>query len=81
MKPVYVAPIVAYLCHEDCTDTGGVFEVNSLFLANTLYRPLCCVSDFFFYCSHIPLAIHYTLNLSSIWPFEIKNLWRWIICS
>jgi 3-hydroxyacyl-CoA dehydrogenase/3a,7a,12a-trihydroxy-5b-cholest-24-enoyl-CoA hydratase len=26
MKPVYVAPIVAYLCHEDCTDTGGVFE-------------------------------------------------------
>lgn len=29
LKPVYVAPIVAYLCHEDCQDTGGVFEVNS----------------------------------------------------
>ena len=55
MKPVYVAPIVAYLCHEDCTDTGGVFEVKSLFVANTLYRPLCCVSDFFFYTVHIYL--------------------------
>ena len=27
LKPVYVAPLVAYLCHEDCEDTGGVFEV------------------------------------------------------
>jgi 3-hydroxyacyl-CoA dehydrogenase/3a,7a,12a-trihydroxy-5b-cholest-24-enoyl-CoA hydratase len=26
LKPEYVAPIVAYLCHEDCQDTGGVFE-------------------------------------------------------
>ena len=24
---MYVAPLVAYLCHEDCEDTGGVFEV------------------------------------------------------
>ena len=27
LKPEYIAPIVAYLCHEDCKDTGGVFEV------------------------------------------------------
>ena len=28
LKPEFVAPIVAYLCHEDCQDTGGVFEVH-----------------------------------------------------
>ena len=26
-KPCYVAPVVSYLCHDTCTDTGGVFEV------------------------------------------------------
>ena len=26
-KPFYVAPVVSYLCHDTCTDTGGVFEV------------------------------------------------------
>lgn len=25
-KPSYVAPVVSYLCHDTCTDTGGVFE-------------------------------------------------------
>ena len=29
LKPEYIAPIVAYLCHEDCQDTGGVFEVST----------------------------------------------------
>ncbi|XP_047469588.1 peroxisomal multifunctional enzyme type 2-like [Penaeus chinensis] len=26
LKPEYVAPLVAWLCHEDCEDTGGLFE-------------------------------------------------------
>ena len=26
-KAYYVAPVVAYLCHDSCADTGGVFEV------------------------------------------------------
>lgn len=27
LKPAFVMPIVLYLCHESCTDTGSVFEV------------------------------------------------------
>ena len=27
LKPEFVMPIVLYLCHESCTDTGSVFEV------------------------------------------------------
>lgn len=26
LKPAYVAPLVAWLCHESCTETGGLFE-------------------------------------------------------
>lgn len=26
LLPAYVAPVVAYLCHESCNETGGVFE-------------------------------------------------------
>ncbi|XP_063611565.1 peroxisomal multifunctional enzyme type 2-like [Penaeus indicus] len=26
LKPEYVAPLVAWLCHEECEDTGGLFE-------------------------------------------------------
>ncbi|SPQ95402.1 unnamed protein product (mitochondrion) [Plasmodiophora brassicae] len=25
----YVAPVVAYLCHESCTETGGLFEIGA----------------------------------------------------
>ena len=28
MKAEYVAPFVTYLCHEDCKDTGSIFEVR-----------------------------------------------------
>lgn len=28
LKPEYVAPFVAYLCHEDCEETGGIFELG-----------------------------------------------------
>ncbi|XP_014666275.1 PREDICTED: peroxisomal multifunctional enzyme type 2-like [Priapulus caudatus] len=29
LKPEYVAPLVAYLCHESCEETGGVFEAGA----------------------------------------------------
>ncbi len=29
LKPEYVAPLVAYLCHESCTETGRLFEVGA----------------------------------------------------
>lgn len=27
LHPKYVAPFVAYLCHDDCKESGGIFEV------------------------------------------------------
>merc|ERR1712113_250332 len=27
-KPEYVAPLVAYLCHEDCPTSGAIFEAG-----------------------------------------------------
>ena len=29
LKPEYVSPLVAYLCHESNTDTGGLYEVGA----------------------------------------------------
>ena len=29
LKPEYVSPLVAYLCHEDCPENGGLFEVGA----------------------------------------------------
>jgi len=29
LKPEFVTPLVAYLCHESCDQTGGVFEVGA----------------------------------------------------
>jgi (3R)-3-hydroxyacyl-CoA dehydrogenase / 3a,7a,12a-trihydroxy-5b-cholest-24-enoyl-CoA hydratase / enoyl-CoA hydratase 2 len=29
LKPEYVAPLVAWLCHESCAETGGLFEVGA----------------------------------------------------
>ncbi len=31
LKPEYVAPLVAWLCHESCEETGGLFEVGGGF--------------------------------------------------
>lgn len=28
LKPEYVSPLVTWLCHEDCEETGGLFEVG-----------------------------------------------------
>ncbi len=33
LKPEYVTPLVAYLCHESCSDTGQLFEVGGGFVA------------------------------------------------
>jgi 3-hydroxyacyl-CoA dehydrogenase/3a,7a,12a-trihydroxy-5b-cholest-24-enoyl-CoA hydratase len=31
LKPEYVSPLVAWLCHESCEETGGLFEVGGGF--------------------------------------------------
>jgi 3-hydroxyacyl-CoA dehydrogenase/3a,7a,12a-trihydroxy-5b-cholest-24-enoyl-CoA hydratase len=31
LKPEYVSPLVAWLCHESCQETGGLFEVGGGF--------------------------------------------------
>ncbi|MBW2456880.1 MAG: SDR family NAD(P)-dependent oxidoreductase, partial [Deltaproteobacteria bacterium] len=28
LKPEYVSPLIAWLCHEECEETGGLFEVG-----------------------------------------------------
>ncbi|MEO6698404.1 MAG: SDR family oxidoreductase, partial [Paraperlucidibaca sp.] len=33
IKPEYVSPLVAWLCHQDCTESGGIFEVGAGFMA------------------------------------------------
>jgi 3-hydroxyacyl-CoA dehydrogenase/3a,7a,12a-trihydroxy-5b-cholest-24-enoyl-CoA hydratase len=32
LKPEYVSPLVAWLCHESCDETGGLFEVGGGFV-------------------------------------------------
>lgn len=33
LKPEFVAPVVAYLCHESCQETGGLFELGAGYCA------------------------------------------------
>src|SRR5271166_5807582 len=33
LRPEYVSPLVAFLCHESCTETGGLFEVGGGYFA------------------------------------------------
>ena len=33
LKPDYVAPFVAYLCHESSNENGGLFEVGAGYIA------------------------------------------------
>lgn len=33
LLPSYVAPVVAYLCHESCKETGGIFEASGGWVA------------------------------------------------
>lgn len=32
LKPQFVAPVVVWLCHESCEDSGGVFEAAGGFV-------------------------------------------------
>lgn len=34
LSPVYVAPVVAYLCHENCKETGSIFEAAGGWVAH-----------------------------------------------
>lgn len=38
LKPDYVAPLVAYLCHESCAATGQVFEVGAGWVARVRWQ-------------------------------------------
>src|SRR5207244_2934680 len=38
LKPELVSPLVAFLCHESCTETGGLFEVGGGFLAKLRWQ-------------------------------------------
>jgi len=38
LKPEYVAPLVAYLCHESCKETGGLFEVGGGWVAKLRWQ-------------------------------------------
>ncbi|MBM4375741.1 MAG: SDR family oxidoreductase, partial [Deltaproteobacteria bacterium] len=33
LRPEYVSPLVAWLCHEECQETGGLFEVGGGFFS------------------------------------------------
>lgn len=33
LKPEFVVPLVAYLCHDSCTENGSLFEVGAGFVA------------------------------------------------
>lgn len=33
LKPEYVSPLVAWLCHESCAETGGLFEVGAGYMS------------------------------------------------
>jgi 3-hydroxyacyl-CoA dehydrogenase/3a,7a,12a-trihydroxy-5b-cholest-24-enoyl-CoA hydratase len=38
LRPEYVSPLLAYLCHESCNENGGLFEVGGGFFAKLRYQ-------------------------------------------
>lgn len=38
LRPEYVAPLVAFLCSEECEETGGLFEVGAGFVAKDRWQ-------------------------------------------
>lgn len=38
LKPEYVAPFVAFLCHDSCEDNGGLFEVGAGYIARNRWQ-------------------------------------------
>lgn len=37
LKPEYVAPLVLFLCHESCNETGSLFEVGGGWIGKCKY--------------------------------------------
>lgn len=59
-KPEYVAPIVAFLCHEDCPATGSIFESGGGWVAQVKWKRT---------------QGHYFDVDSSFGPEQIKEQW------
>lgn len=38
LKPDYVAPFVAYLCHDSCSDSGALYEVGAGYIAKQRWQ-------------------------------------------
>lgn len=38
LKPEYVVPLVAYLCHESCEENGSIFEVGAGYIAKLRWQ-------------------------------------------
>lgn len=38
LKPEYVVPLVAYLCHPSCEETGSVFELGGGYIAKLRWQ-------------------------------------------
>ena len=38
LKPDYIAPLVAFLCHESCPESGGLFEVGACYIAKQRWQ-------------------------------------------
>jgi hypothetical protein len=38
LKPEYIVPLVAYLCHESCEETGSVFELGAGWIAKLRWQ-------------------------------------------
>jgi len=38
LKPEFVAPFVAYLCHDSCADSGALYEVGAGYIAKQRWQ-------------------------------------------
>lgn len=38
LKPERVIPLVAFLCHDKCTETGGIYEVGAGFFSKLRFE-------------------------------------------
>ena len=38
LSPAFVAPFVAYLCHESCNDNAGLYEVGAGYIAKQRWQ-------------------------------------------
>ena len=38
LKPEYVSPLILYLCHDSCEETGGLFECGAGWMAKTQWQ-------------------------------------------